>query len=90
MKALKETRILFVHYEKITDPNPVLHFSGSIPACLLPLSVCSPAANRPGFKFAAAGVSAINMFTPGLLVMVSLFGKCFGIRHDRLPAFGRD
>lgn len=74
MKALKEIWVLFVHYEKLLIRNPYWILAALFqPICYLylfaPLLQNVLGNNGP--------VSAINLFTPGLLVMVSLFGVLF-------------
>lgn len=74
MKTLRETWILFIHYEKLLVRNPYWLLAALFqPICYLYLFA-------PLLKNVigqAGSVSSINMFTPGLLVMVSLFGVMF-------------
>jgi ABC-2 type transport system permease protein len=74
MKTLKETWVLFVHYEKLLIRNPYWILAALFqPICYLYLfaPLLQTVLGNTGT------VSAINMFTPGLLVMVSLFGVMF-------------
>jgi ABC-2 type transport system permease protein len=74
MKTFKETWILFIHYEKLLIRNPFWILAALFqPICYLYLFA-------PLLKnvMAQTGtVSSINLFTPGLLVMVSIFGVMF-------------
>ena len=76
MKTMKETWVLFIHYEKLLIRNPYWILAALFqPICYLYLFA-------PLLKNALSGaghgtVSSINTFTPGLLVMVSLFGVMF-------------
>lgn len=73
MKTFKETWVLFIHYEKLLIRNPFWLLAALFqPICYLYLFA-------PLLKnIVGSGiVSSINMFTPGLLVMVSLFGVMF-------------
>lgn len=73
MKTIKETWVLFIHYEKLLIRNPFWLLAALFqPICYLYLFA-------PLLKnIVGSGiVSSINMFTPGLLVMVSLFGVMF-------------
>jgi ABC-2 type transport system permease protein len=75
MKTLRETWILFIHYEKLLFRNPYWILAAMFqPICYLYLFA-------PLLKNISVGgsgsVSSINLFTPGLLVMVSLFGVMF-------------
>ncbi len=73
MKALRETWVLFVHYEKLLIRNPYWILAALFqPVCYLYLFA-------PLLQNVLGGgpVSPINMFTPGLLVTVSLFGVMF-------------
>lgn len=74
MKMVRETLILFVHYEKILLRNPYWLLAALFqPICYLYL-FAPLLQNITGLN---QGAGAINMFTPGLLVMVSLFGVMF-------------
>jgi ABC-2 type transport system permease protein len=74
MKALKETWVLFIHYEKLLLRNPYWILAALFqPICYLYLF----APLLQNVLGNAGGVSPINQFTPGLLVMVSLFGAMF-------------
>jgi len=75
MKTLKETWILFLHYEKLLLRNPFWLLAALFqPICYLYL-FAPLLKNVMGAQ--QGGVSSINSFTPGLLVMVSLFGVMF-------------
>lgn len=76
MKTIKDTWILFLHYEKLLIRNPFWLLSDLFsPICYLylfaPLLSNVTSTNSTGFN------NSINMFTPGLLVMVSLFSLLF-------------
>jgi ABC-2 type transport system permease protein len=74
MKALKETWVLFVHYEKLLLRNPYWILAGLFqPVCYLYL-FAPLLTNLSGSQ---GGTSAINSFTPGLMVIISLFGAMF-------------
>lgn len=74
MKTLKEIWVLFVHYEKLLLRNPYWILAALFqPVCYLYLF----APLLQNVLGNTGSVSAINMFTPGLLVMVSLFGVLF-------------
>jgi ABC-2 type transport system permease protein len=74
MKTIKETWILFIHYEKLLLRNPFWILAALFqPICYLYLF--APLLNN--VLGGVGTVSSINMFTPGLLVMVSLFGVMF-------------
>lgn len=74
MKTLKEIWVLFVHYEKLLIRNPYWILAALFqPVCYLYLF----APLLQNVLGDTGSVSAINMFTPGLLVMVSLFGVMF-------------
>ena len=79
MKTIRETFVLFIHYEKLLIRNPSWMLAALFqPICYLYLF--APLLNKvTGMQGAngAGGTSAINMFTPGLLVMVSLFSVMF-------------
>lgn len=74
MKTIRETGILFLHYEKLLVRNPYWILASLFqPVCYLYLFA-------PLLKKAIGSegaVSSINLFTPGLLVMVSLFSVMF-------------
>ncbi len=73
MKTLKETWVLFIHYETLLIRNPFWVLAALFqPICYLYLF--APLLNN---VIGSNMVSSINMFTPGLLVMVSLFGVMF-------------
>jgi ABC-type multidrug transport system, permease component len=73
MKTMKETWVLFIHYEKILIRNPYWVLAALFqPVCYLYLF--APLLNH---VMGSGTTSAINMFTPGLLVMVSLFSVMF-------------
>ena len=75
MKTIKETWILLIHYEKLLIRNPFWLLAALFqPICYLYL-FAPLLKNITGGG--AASVSSINLFTPGLLVMVSLFGVMF-------------
>lgn len=75
MKTLKESGILFLHYEKMLLRNPAWVLAALFqPVCYLYLF--APLLQKVT-GVSSGGVSAINQFTPGLLVMVSLFGVMF-------------
>lgn len=74
MKTLKETWVLFIHYEKLLIRNPYWVLAALFqPVCYLYLF----APLLQNVLGNAGSVSAINMFTPGLLVMISMFGVMF-------------
>jgi ABC-2 type transport system permease protein len=73
LKTIKETWVLFIHYETLLIRNPFWLLAALFqPICYLYLFA-------PLLKNVVGSdmVSSINMFTPGLLVMVSLFGVMF-------------
>ena len=72
MKTVRETGILFIHYEKLLLRNPFWLLAALFqPICYLYLFA-------PLLKnVAGGGKNAITMFTPGLLVMVSMFSVMF-------------
>lgn len=75
MKTLRESCILFLHYEKLLLRNPAWVLASLFqPICYLYLF--APLLKKVT-GLSSAHVSAINQFTPGLLVMVSLFGVMF-------------
>ena len=68
MNAIKVTWALFVHYEKLLIRNPYWILSALFqPVCYLYLF----APLLQNVLGDSGGVSPINQFTPGLLVMVS-------------------
>ncbi|MEI6101132.1 MAG: ABC transporter permease [Eubacteriales bacterium] len=74
MNAIKVTWALFVHYEKLLIRNPYWILSALFqPVCYLYLF----APLLQNVLGDSGGVSPINQFTPGLLVMVSLFGAMY-------------
>lgn len=74
MKTLKETWVLFIHYEKLLIRNPYWVLAALFqPVCYLYLF----APLLQNVLGNTGSVSAINMFTPGLLVMISMFGVMF-------------
>ncbi len=74
MKTLKETGVLFLHYEKLLLRNPFWMIAALFqPVCYLYL-FAPLLSNIPGL---AGSSSAINMFTPGLMVILSLFSVMF-------------
>jgi ABC-2 type transport system permease protein len=76
MKTLKDTWILFVHYEKLLIRNPYWILASLFePICYLYLF--APLLKNVTGPSGQGAVSSINLFTPGLLVMVSLFGVLF-------------
>lgn len=76
MKAIRETLILFVHYEKILLRNPYWLLAALFqPICYLYLF--APLLKNVSGLGMQGSAGAINLFTPGLLVMVSLFGVMF-------------
>lgn len=75
MKTLRESCILFLHYEKLLLRNPAWVLASLFqPICYLYLF--APLLKKVT-GLSSVHVSAINQFTPGLLVMVSLFGVMF-------------
>ena len=75
-KTLKETWILFLHYEKLLVRNPYWILASLFqPICYLYLF--APLLKNVGGSTGEGAVGSINTFTPGLLVMVSLFGVMF-------------
>ena len=73
MKLLRETKVLWVHYEKILLRNPFWILASLFqPICYLYLF--APILNSIQTNH---HTSAINMFAPGLLIMVSLFSVMF-------------
>lgn len=75
MKTLRESGVLFVHYEKLLLRNPAWVLASLFqPVCYLYLF--APLLKKVT-GISSGNVSAINQFTPGLLVMVSLFGVMF-------------
>ena len=75
MKMLKDTWVLFLHYEKMELRNPAWVLAALFqPICYLYLF--APLLNNLSLDN-TGGVSAINSFTPGLLVMVALFGLLY-------------
>lgn len=79
MKTLRETFVLFVHYEKLLMRNPSWMLAALFqPICYLYLfaPLLDKITGVPGMG-GTGTTSAINMFTPGLLVMVSLFSVMF-------------
>jgi len=76
LKTIRETWILFIHYEKLLVRNPFWLLAALFqPICYLYLF--APLLKNVIGGTVPASVSSINMFTPGLLVMVSLFGVMF-------------
>lgn len=74
MKALKDTWVLFLHYGKLLLRNPSWVLAALFqPVCYLYLF----APLLTNVSGASGNVGAINMFTPGLIVMVSLFSVLF-------------
>lgn len=88
MKTLRETWILFLHYEKLLARNPYWLLSALFePIAYLYLfapllksvvggNAAAAAATAAGAG-AGAAVNEINLFTPGLLIMVSLYGVMY-------------
>ncbi len=73
MKTLKDTFVLFRHYQRLLLRNPAWVLAALFqPICYLYLFA-------PLLKnvYGEGAVSPINQFAPGLLVMVSLFGVLF-------------
>lgn len=76
MKTIRETWILFLHYEKLLVRNPAWILASLFqPICYLYLF--APLLKNVTGQSGSGTASAINMFTPGLLVMVSMFGVMF-------------
>jgi ABC-2 type transport system permease protein len=76
MKTIKETWVLFIHYEKLLVRNPFWLLAALFqPICYLYLF--APLLKNITSQNGSGSVSSINLFTPGLLVMVSLFGVMF-------------
>jgi ABC-2 type transport system permease protein len=76
MKTIRETWILFVHYEKLLVRNPYWLLSALLePICYLYL-FAPLLKNIIGQTGTNVG-NEINLFNPGLLVMVSLYGVMF-------------
>jgi ABC-2 type transport system permease protein len=76
MKTLRETGVLFIHYEKLLVRNPFWLLAALFqPICYLYLF--APLLKNLTMGAGSGSVSSINQFTPGLLVMVSLFGVMF-------------
>jgi len=74
MKALKDTWVLFIHYEKMLLRNPFWMLAALFqPVCYLYLF----APLLTNITGVSGGAGAINLFTPGLIVMVSLFSVMF-------------
>lgn len=74
MKTIKDTFVLFTHYQKLLLRNPAWVLASLFqPICYLYLF--APLLKK--VSGASGELSAINSFTPGLLVMVSLFGVMF-------------
>jgi len=74
MKAFKDTWGLFMFYEKLLIRNPYWILAALFqPVCYLYLF----APLLKNVMGSSGNVSSINMFTPGLLVMVSLFSVLF-------------
>lgn len=74
MNAIRGTLTLFFHYEKLSLRNPFWILTALFqPVCYLYL-FAPLLQNVVGI---GGSSSAINMFTPGLLVMISLFGTAF-------------
>lgn len=76
MRIIRETWVLFIHYEKLLIRNPFWILAALFqPICYLYLF--APLLKNVAGVTGGTNVSSINMFTPGLLVMVSLFGVMF-------------
>ncbi len=76
MKTLKESGVLFIHYEKLLIRNPFWLLAALFqPICYLYLF--APLLKNLTSGNGSGAVSSIDQFTPGLLVMVSLFGVMF-------------
>ncbi|MDR3584308.1 MAG: ABC transporter permease [Desulfosporosinus sp.] len=76
MRIIRETWVLFIHYEKLLIRNPFWILAALFqPICYLYLF--APLLKNVVGVTGDGNVSSINMFTPGLLVMVSLFGVMF-------------
>lgn len=76
MKTVRETFVLFVHYGKLLIRNPFWLLAALFsPICYLYLF--APLLKNIPITSQTKSVGAINMFTPGLLIMVSLFGVMF-------------
>lgn len=76
MKVLRDTWLLFVSQAVTTVRNPVWIIVGMFqPACYLLLfaPLLKRIANAPGFPSGGA----LQVFTPGLLVMMAMFGAAF-------------
>ena len=76
MKTVKETWVLFIHYEKLLIRNPYWLLAALFqPICYLYLF--APLLKNVTSATGTGSISSINLFTPGLLVMVSLFSVMF-------------
>ena len=76
MKTIKDTWILFIHYEKLLLRNPYWILAALFqPICYLYLF--APLLKNAIGTGGSGAASSINMFTPGLLVMVSIFGVMY-------------
>jgi ABC-2 type transport system permease protein len=76
IKTFRETFILFRFYEKMLARNPYWILAALFqPVCYLYLF--APLLKNVPTGADAGNVSSINIFAPGLLVMVSLFGVMF-------------
>jgi ABC-type multidrug transport system, permease component len=73
MKTLKDTWVLYLHYQKLLLRIPSWVIASLFqPICYLYLF--APLLNNVSVM---GGTNSINQFTPGLLVMVSIFGVMF-------------
>ena len=76
MKTVKDTWVLFLHYEKLLIRNPFWLLAALFqPICYLYLF--APLLKNVTSVTGSGSISSINLFTPGLLVMVSLFSVMF-------------
>lgn len=76
MKAVKETWALFISYSLILARNPYWVLSALFqPVCFLYLF--APLLDSIAGPMGMGNASSINVFTPGILVMVSLFGAMY-------------
>ena len=77
MKTARETWVLFIHYEKLLIRNPYWILAALFqPICYLYLfaPLLENVSNTAG---GSKSISSINLFTPGLLVMVSIYSVMF-------------
>lgn len=89
MKTLRETWILFLHYEKLLARNPYwllsalfepiayLYLFAPLLRSVVGANPAMAAGTAGGTTPGGAAVNEINLFTPGLLVMVGLYGVMY-------------